>query len=75
MRDADGTKGRYWNAIDGKVLFDVNDVTLGEFKLPVNRLFVVNPYSGGNPPVDAEITGLEIWNTFPCGQFRSCYQK
>lgn len=75
MRDADGTKGRYWNAIDGKVLFDVKNRTLGELGLPVGRLFVVNAYAGGDAPVIAELAGLEIWDNFPCGQFRSCYQK
>lgn len=75
MRYADGTKGRYWNAIDGKVLFDIKNKTLGEFSLPVGRLFVINSYSGGEPPVISEIAGLEIWDNFPCGQFRSCYQK
>jgi len=30
---------------------------------------------GGHPPVESEITGLEIWSGFPCGEFKSCYKE
>ncbi|MXS84257.1 hypothetical protein ABD07_14330, partial [Nitrosomonas oligotropha] len=41
--------------------------------LPITRIFVSNPYSGGHVSVDNHITGLEIWDSFPCGDGVSCH--
>ncbi|NBQ68965.1 MAG: hypothetical protein EBU46_09100, partial [Nitrosomonadaceae bacterium] len=45
---------------------------MGDYNLPITRIFVSNPYSGGHVSVDNHITGLEIWNGFPCGDGVSC---
>lgn len=65
--------GRYWNAVNGKILFDHYGPNMGDFNLPINRIFIVNAYSGGTPNIQSEITGLEIWSNFPCGNGVSCY--
>lgn len=68
-----GSDGRYWAAIDGQVIVDHHGPNMGDYNLPITRIFVSNPYSGGHVSVDNHITGLEIWNDFPCGVGVSCF--
>ncbi|MBE7526016.1 MAG: hypothetical protein HRU77_10750 [Gammaproteobacteria bacterium] len=68
-----GSDGRYWAAIDGQVIVDHHGPNMGDYNLPITRIFVSNPYSGGNVSVDNHMTGLEIWNDFPCGAGVSCF--
>lgn len=70
-----GADGRYWTAVDGQVLFDHKGPNMGDYNLPINRIFFAPAYSGGNTPVESHVTGLEIWNGFPCGTGVSCYKK
>lgn len=70
-----GADGRYWTAVDGQVLFDHKGPNMGDYNLPINRIFFAPAYSGGNTPVESHITGLEIWDGFPCGEGKSCYKK
>lgn len=70
-----GADGRYWTAVDGQVLFDHKGPNMGDYNLPINRIFFAPAYSGGNTPVESHITGLEIWDGFPCGVGVSCYKK
>ena len=67
-----GTDGRFWAAVDGEVIADYHGPNMGDYNLPITRIFVSNPYSGGHVSVDNHITGLEIWNDFPCGDGVSC---
>ncbi|NBQ68752.1 MAG: hypothetical protein EBU46_07955 [Nitrosomonadaceae bacterium] len=67
-----GTDGRFWAAVDGEVIADYHGPNMGDYNLPITRIFVSNPYSGGHVSVDNHITGLEIWNGFPCGDGVSC---
>ncbi|MDV6340824.1 hypothetical protein R2103_03455 [Nitrosomonas sp. Is24] len=67
-----GTDGRFWAAVDGEVIADYHGPNMGDYNLPITRIFVSNPYSGGHTSVDNHITGLEIWNGFPCGDGVSC---
>jgi hypothetical protein len=60
-------------AIDGQVIVDHHGPNMGDYNLPITRIFVSNPYSGGNVSVDNHMTGLEIWNDFPCGAGVSCF--
>ena len=69
-----GSDGRYWAAIDGQVIVDHIGPNMGDYNLPVTRIFVSNPYSGGHVTVDNHITGLEVWNDFPCGTGISCFE-
>ncbi|MBY0413712.1 MAG: hypothetical protein K2Q18_06085 [Bdellovibrionales bacterium] len=59
-----GADGRFWTAINGKVIADYKGPTMGDYKLPINRIFI-NSYSGGAPPIESHLTDLEIWSTFP----------
>ncbi|QOJ24023.1 MAG: hypothetical protein HRU78_10515 [Gammaproteobacteria bacterium] len=68
-----GSDGRFWVAIDGEVIVDHHGPNMGDYKLPITRIFISNPYSGGHATVDNHTTGLQIWNGFPCGEGMSCY--
>ncbi len=67
-----GADGRYWAAVDGKKIADHYGPNIGDFKLPVTRIFVDNAYSGGLGPIQGHLTDLHIWNGFPCGNGISC---
>jgi len=66
--------GRYWAAVNGKVVTDHWGPNMGDYNLPINRVFIVNTYSGGSPPVESRVTDIEIWSHFPCGNGQSCYK-
>lgn len=46
---------------------------MGDYNLPITRIFVNNAYSGGYATVESHSTGLEIWDGFPCGDGVSCF--
>ncbi|UJP05137.1 MAG: polysaccharide lyase [Nitrosomonas sp.] len=68
-----GNDGRFWAAIDGQEIVDRFGPNMGAFNLPVTRITINTPYSGGKAPVESHSTGLEIWNGFPCGIGASCF--
>jgi hypothetical protein len=70
---SNGSDGRYWAAIDGQVIVDHRGPNMGDYNLPITRIFVSNPYSGGRATVDNHITKLQIWDGFPCGSGVPCY--
>ncbi len=70
-----GLDGRYWAAVDGQVVVDHKGPNMGDYSLPINRIFFAPAYSGGHAPVESHVTGLEIWDNFPCGVGVSCYKK
>ena len=67
-----GADGRFWAAVDGQVIADHYGPNMGDYNLPVTRIMVNNPYSGGYATVESHSTGLEIWDGFPCGDGVSC---
>lgn len=69
-----GDEGRYWAAVNGQVIADHHGPTMGEFGLPINRIFVALAYGGGHPPIESHATGIEIWDGFPCGDGVPCQQ-
>lgn len=69
-----GADGRYWAAVNGQVIVDRFGKNMGVYNNPINRIFIDTTYSGGHPSVDSHMTGLEIWNGFPCGVGVSCYK-
>ncbi|MXS84239.1 hypothetical protein [Nitrosomonas oligotropha] len=73
-RSAD-VDGRFWAAVNGKVIADYRGPNMGDYGLPITRIFVNDSYSGGYAPVESRTTGLEIWSGFPCGEGVSCYLK
>jgi hypothetical protein len=74
--------GRYWAAVNGQPIVDYTDAPnshangsgglQGARNYPINRVFLNDIYSGGNPPQYQWTTGLEIWDGFPCGVGVSC---
>ncbi|MFO0773206.1 MAG: hypothetical protein U0172_00900 [Nitrospiraceae bacterium] len=71
---SNGADGRYWVAVDGHVLVDHYGPNMGVDHLPITRIMVNNAYSGGNPEVQSQTTGFEIWDGFPCGEGVPCYR-
>ncbi len=67
--------GRFWAAIDGQEIVDYYGPNMGEYNLPINRIMIHNTYSGGYANVEARITGLEIWDSFPCAIGISCFRN
>ena len=67
-----GADGRFWAAVDGQVIVDRFGPNMGAYNLPITRIIVNNPYSGGYATVESHSTGLEIWDDFPCGDGLSC---
>lgn len=63
VRDAIG--GKFKAEIDGKTIFDIKGSTMGEYNLPLTRLFISNSYSGGAVPFESTVTDLEIWDKKP----------
>ncbi|HEY8272810.1 MAG TPA: fibronectin type III domain-containing protein [Pseudobdellovibrionaceae bacterium] len=70
-----GSDGRYWAAVNGQTIVDHWGPNKGVYNLPINRIMLANNYSGGKTPCQQWVTGLEIWNGFPCGVGASCYGK
>lgn len=67
--------GRFWAAVNGKVIADYRGSNMGDYGLPITRIFVNDSYSGGYAPVESRTAGLEIWSGFPCGVGESCHLK
>lgn len=72
---SNGSDGRYWAAVNGQPIVDHWGPNMGVYNLPINRIMLTNNYSGGKTPSQQWLTGLEIWNGFPCGVGVSCYGK
>jgi len=68
-----GPEGRFWQTINGRVIFDHRGRNVGPDQVPIDRVFLANLYTGGRAPAFQWITGLEIWDGFPCGDGISCY--
>ena len=70
-----GSDGRFWTAVNGQVIVDHWGPNIGKYNLPITRIMVNNPYTGGYATVESHSTGLEIWDDFPCGVGVSCYDE
>ena len=68
-----GSDGRFWAAVNGEVIADYHGSTMGDYNLPITRIFPNNAYSGGYATVESHHTGFEMWDGFPCGDSVSCY--
>ena len=67
-----GSDGRFWSAVNGQVIVDHHGPNMGDHGLPITRIMIETAYSGGHPEVQSQITGLEIWDGFPCGVGATC---
>jgi hypothetical protein len=47
---------------------------MGAYNSPIDRIFLADIYSGGNNNAEQWITGMEIWDGFPCGT-GPCYNN
>jgi hypothetical protein len=72
---SNSSEGRYWAAVNGQTIVDYQGANMGIYNLPINRIMLANVYSGGKAPVQQWLTGLEIWDGFPCGVGVSCYRN
>ncbi|UJP04775.1 MAG: polysaccharide lyase [Nitrosomonas sp.] len=70
-----GSDGRFWAAVDGQEIVDRHGPNMGDYNLPVTRITINTPYSGGYATVESHSTKLEIWDGFPCGDGVSCYHS
>lgn len=68
-----GSDGRFWAAINGEVIADYHGPNMGDYNLPITRIFPNNAYSGGYATVESHHTGFEMWDGFPCGDGVSCF--
>ena len=68
-----GSDGRFWSAVNGQVIVDRWGPNMGKYNLPITRIMANNAYTGGYATVESHSTGLQIWDGFPCGVGRSCY--
>ena len=68
-----GSDGRFWAAVNGDVIVDHHGPNMGDYNLPITRIFVNDAYSGGYASIESHSTGLEIWDNFPCGEGVSCH--
>jgi hypothetical protein len=59
--------GRFWTAVNGTTLFDVwgKNVAEGFDPQAIDRVILLNAYSGGPAPFYQWIDDVEIWNAFP----------
>ena len=72
---SDGDDGRHWVAVNGEVVTDHHGPNMGDEGLPITRIMLTSQYTGGLAPVEGHTTGLEIWDSFPCGVGKSCYEN
>ncbi|MDP1558203.1 MAG: fibronectin type III domain-containing protein [Nitrosomonas sp.] len=75
IRRSSGSDGRFWTAVNGQKIVDRWGANMGDFNLPLTRLMITSHYSGGHASIHGLMTGLEIWDGFPCGAGVSCYDK
>ena len=67
-----GDDGRFWWAVDGTVIADHHGSN--KIKDPIDRIMFFTVYSG-KYPLSQEVDDIEIWDGFPCGEGKSCYNK
>lgn len=68
-----GSDGRFWAAINGEKIVDYHGPNMGDHKLPISRIMVDSLSTGGHGPIEGNLTGLQIWSGFPCGDGVSCH--
>jgi len=67
-----GDDGRFWWAVDGNIITDYHGSN--KIKDPIDRIMFFTVYSG-KYPLSQEVDDIEIWDGFPCGEGKSCYNK
>jgi hypothetical protein len=63
--------GRAWQAVNGRVVFNRVGSLLGGGD-PIDRIMVMQLYSGAVYPLYQWIDDIEIWDGFPCGDGTPC---
>lgn len=64
--------GRFWWAVNGKVVVDYHGAN--KIKKQIDRIMLFTVYAE-KYPLRQEVDDIEIWNGFPCGEGKSCYHK
>jgi hypothetical protein len=62
---SDGSDGRVWMAVNGRVIVDRYGPNMGINKAPINRIMMPNLYSGSAYPIYQWLDDLQIWDGFP----------
>ena len=64
--------GRFWWAVNGNVIVDYHGVN--KIKEPIDRIMLFTVYSE-KLPLKQLVDDIEIYDGFPCGEGKSCYEK
>ena len=67
-----GKDGRFWWAVDGQVIADHHGAN--KIADPIDRIMLFTTYAE-RYPLTQLVDDIEIWDGFPCGEGKSCYQK
>ena len=67
-----GADGRVWWAVDGHVIVDRRGPN--KIQDPINLLMLFTTYAGATH-FEQWVDAIEIWDGFPCGDGRPCYQN
>jgi len=67
-----GNDGRFWWAIDGKIVADYKGPT--RIIEPINRIMLFTAYTSSNT-IHHWVDDIEIWDEFPCGDGQPCFDE
>ena len=65
-----GSDGRFWWAVDGHTIADHRGANKKE--ADIDRIMLFTVYAE-KYPLTQEVDDIEIWDGFPCGEGKSCY--
>ncbi|HJY75985.1 MAG TPA: heparin lyase I family protein, partial [Burkholderiales bacterium] len=60
-----GSDGRVWMAINGQKVTDQFGPNIGVNNDPIDRIFLMQHYSGGSYPQEQWTDDVQIWSSFP----------
>lgn len=64
-RRSSGADGRFWVAVNGRVVFDRLGPNMGALGMPINRIYAPILYSGSRLPIYQWVDDVEVWDGFP----------
>jgi len=60
-----GSDGRVWMAVNGQTLIDRRGSNIGVRNNPIDRIFLMQLYSGASYPLTQWTDDMQIWSSFP----------
>jgi hypothetical protein len=64
-RRSAGDDGRVWMALDGRKIVDKLGPNIGINNDPIDRIFLMQLYSGASYPLEQWTDDVQIWSGFP----------